>query len=368
VNQQMVSIKYQKIGELFCGPGGIGLGASLAKLEVGNANYKFDTQWATDIDLDSCNTYKQNLISESDSERIICSDIKNIDFNDLDSINGLTFGFPCNDFSMLGQRAGGGGGITGEYGPLYTYGVKALQHFKPDWFMAENVSSLTSSDEGKAFEKILSELNLSGYNLTTHLYRFEKYGIPQKRHRIIIVGIRNDINKSFRVPAPISNVYVSSKEALENPPISINAANNEITQQSKTVVERLKHIKPGENAFTAEIPEKLKLNIKGAKISQIYKRLDPNLPSYTVTGSGGGGSHVYHWEENRSLTNRERARLQSFPDDYVFSGSKESVRKQIGMAVPPMGVKIILESLLKTLHGIQYPYVDSNLPVQYKLI
>ena len=72
--------------------------------------------------------------------------------------------------------------------------------------------------------------------------------------------------------------------------------NNELTKQSKQVVERLKHIKPGQNAFTADLPEELQLKVKGAKISQIYKRLDPSKPSYTVTGSGGGGTHIYHWQ------------------------------------------------------------------------
>ena len=96
------------------------------------------------------------------------------------------------------------------------------------------------------------------------------------------------------------------------------------------------------------------------KISQIYKRLDPEKPSYTITGSGGGGTHVYHWSENRALTNRERARLQTFPDDFVFSGSKESVRKQIGMAVPAEGAKIIFESVLNTFAGISYDFVEAS--------
>ena len=97
------------------------------------------------------------------------------------------------------------------------------------------------------------------------------------------------------------------------------------------------------------------------KISQIYKRLDPEKPSYTITGSGGGGTHVYHWSENRALTNRERARLQTFPDDFVFEGSKESVRKQIGMAVPAQGAKIIFEAVLKTFAGIDYSFVEPRL-------
>ena len=131
-----------------------------------------------------------------------------------------------------------------------------------------------------------------------------------------------------------------------------------MTKQSKTVVERLKYIKPGENAFTADLPQHLQLNIRGAKISQIYKRLEPNKPAYTVTGSGGGGTHVYHWLEPRALTNRERARLQTFPDDFIFCGSKESVRKQIGMAVPVSGAKIIFEAVLKSFAGINYQSTD----------
>ena len=140
-----------------------------------------------------------------------------------------------------------------------------------------------------------------------------------------------------------------------------NAKNNELTKQSPTVVERLGYIKPGQNAFTADIPEHLKLNVTGAKISQIYKRLDPDKPAYTVTGSGGGGTHIYHWSEPRALTNRERARLQTFPDDFIFEGTKESVRKQIGMAVPCKGAQIIFEAILKTFAGVDYEYMPANI-------
>ena len=111
------------------------------------------------------------------------------------------------------------------------------------------------------------------------------------------------------------------------------------------------------------LPDRLKLNVRGARLSQIYRRLDSTKPSYTITGSGGGGTHVYHWSENRALTNRERARLQTFPDDFVFCGNKESVRKQIGMAVPCDGAQIILEALLKTFEGKQYKSVKPSVGV-----
>lgn len=164
-------------------------------------------------------------------------------------------------------------------------------------------------------KKILNEFQKAGYKLYPHHYKFEEYGVPQSRHRVIIVGIRNDIDVEFKIPQP-SMIIKTASEALAG--ISANLPDQEITKQSKTVIERLEHIKPGENAFNANLPDRLKLNVKGAKISQIYKRLDPNKPAYTVTGSGGGGTHIYHWSEPRALTNRERARLQTFPDTHVF--------------------------------------------------
>jgi len=96
-------------------------------------------------------------------------------------------------------------------------------------------------------------------------------------------------------------------------------------------------------------------------MSQIYRRLHPDQPSYTITGSGGGGTHGYHYKEHRALTNRERARIQTFPDDFIFIGKKESVRRQIGMAVSPHMSKILFESILKTFAGIDYDSIPANL-------
>lgn len=259
------------------------------------------------------------------------ADVRKFDLTGLSPIDAFAFGFPCNDYSVVGEQKG----MDGVYGPLYSYGVQVLKLYQPQWFLAENVGGLHNTNDGKAFTKILDETRKAGYRLYPNLYKFENYGIPQARHRIIIVGIRNDIDVEFRVPscAPYAGIDNTCRTAIEVPPIPGDVANNDATRQSATVVERLKNIKPGQNAFTADLPEHLRLKVSGAKISQIYKRLDPGKPAYTVTGSGGG-THIYHWSEPRALTNRERARLRTFPDDFVFEGSKESVRKQIGMAVP----------------------------------
>lgn len=345
-----------RLGELFCGPGGLAYGAANARIELNN--YRITHAWANDYDSDTCNTYRHN-ICPNNPDSVICGDVRKIDLENLPPIDALAFGFPCNDFSVVGEQKG----FDGKFGPLYSYGVRVLKSHKPDWFLAENVGGLRSANEGNAFQKILEDMRKAGYRVYPNLYKFEEYGVPQARHRVIIVGIREDLPYEFKIPstAPYAGIDVSCKTAIENPPIPEDAYNNEMTKQSDAVVERLKHIKPGQNAFTADLPEHLQLNVRGARISQIYKRLDPEKPAYTVTGSGGGGTHIYHWSENRALTNRERARLQTFPDHYHFQGSKESVRKQIGMAVPCEGARVIFEAILKTFAGIPYESMPANI-------
>lgn len=349
-----------KLGELFCGPGGIAWGALHA--DIGNNEYKIVHQWANDYDKDTCETYRYNICRDN-PKSVYHKDIREFNLENLPKIDALAFGFPCNDYSVVGEQKG----MDGVFGPLYSYGVKVLNIYNPIWFVAENVGGLRNANDGKSFTKILDELrkagDYGGYTVVPHLYKFEEYGIPQARHRIIIVGIRKDIGVAYHVPSPepYAEIDNTCRKAIEEPPIPKNAFNNELTKQSETVIKRLDHILPGQNAFTADLPDDLKLNVQGAKISQIYKRLDPEKPAYTVTGSGGGGTHIYHWKESRALTNRERARLQTFPDSYKFIGSKESVRKQIGMAVPCKGAKIIFEAILKSFAGIEYPSIEPNI-------
>jgi DNA (cytosine-5)-methyltransferase 1 len=346
------------VGEMYSGPGGIGLALSNTRLQSRGLDLSFEHSWATDYDPDTCRTYRNNLLKGNPKALSICDDIRNIKIRELPVVDGFLYGFPCNDFSQVGESLG----LKGKFGQLYKYGVEYINHANPLFIFAENVSGIGSSSSGGAFELILSELNnagLYGYDLAVHHYKFEDYGVPQARHRYIIVGTRGDLGLCFKVPKPSLQIK-TCKEAIENPQIPSDAHNQELTRQSSAVIERLNCIKPGENVWTADLPQHLKLNVKGARISQIYKRLDPNKPSYTVTGSGGGGTHVYHWSEPRALTNRERARLQTFPDDFVFYGSKESVRAQIGMAVPVDGAKIILYSLLKTFAGKPYESIEPS--------
>ncbi|WP_162510553.1 DNA cytosine methyltransferase [Treponema endosymbiont of Eucomonympha sp.] len=292
-----------KLGELFCGPGGIGYAAVTA--QSADPSYKISHAWANDYDRDTCQTYIKNVSHNLKS--VICQDIRKLRYSKLkkiSDIDALAFGFPCNDFSVVGEHKG----IDGIYGPLYSFGIQALKYFKPKWFLAENVGGLKNSNDGKTFKLILQEMFQAGYSICPHLYKFEEYGVPQARHRIIIVGIRQDQDVIFSVPSTVlyKNNLRTAKDAIENPPIPNDAPNNELTNQSKDVIERLKYIKTGENAFTADIPANLQLNISSVKSSQIYRRLAPDKPAYTVTSSGGG-THVYHWKENRKYDKQSAA-------------------------------------------------------------
>lgn len=355
LNKKVGNLEF-KLGELFSGPGGLALGAISAKAKKGNKTYSIRHGWASDYDTDTGLTYTKNICNGS-SRSFFLSDVTKLNFNKLPKIDAFAYGFPCNDFSIVGEKKG----IKGKFGPLYTYGLKVIDKHKPKFFVAENVGGLSSSNEGKAFKKILSDLAKAGngYNLTVHLYKAEQYGVPQTRHRIIIVGIDKKFEKNFKVPAPTTKDRpISAREALQR--IPKDALNNERTKQSEIVIERLKLINPGQNIWQTDLPKRLQLNVKGARLSQIYRRLHPDKPSYTITGSGGGGTHGYHWKEPRALTNRERARIQTFPDTFEFLGSKESVRKQIGMAVPVELSRIIFEAILKTFAGVEYPSVASS--------
>ena len=358
ITQKEVIFRY---GELFCGAGGLALGAVSSFLSNGDFDYKIKHIWANDYNKDACQTYKLN-IAKDNPHSVICGDVKNIDVAKLGEIDIFAYGFPCNDFSIIGEQKG----FNGNFGPLYQYGIKVLNIYHPKFFVAENVGGILSANKGLALKKIIQDLSLSGngYEVIVHKYRAEDYGVPQTRHRVILVGVDKTINKTFNVPAPTHRgMAVSCKEALESPPILTDAFNNEFKKESLKVKQRLKFIKPGENIWNAELPDDLKLNVKTAKMSQIYKRLHPDKPSYTITASGGGGTHGYHYAEPRALTNRERARIQTFPDDFIFCGGIESVRKQIGMAVPPLLAKIIFTSILKTFAGLDYRSVPSNITI-----
>lgn len=325
-----------KIISLFSGCGG---------LDLGFHQEGYETVWANDFDHWACETFKKNI-----GDVIVEGDIEQIDPYDNESIPDCDIvlgGFPCQDFSMIWKRPG----LDGERGNLYKSFLRVVDAKKPKVFVAENVKGLLTANNKKAIKQIVSDFEsiAPGYSVKIKLYNFADYGVPQLRERLLIVGIRSDIDFDFEHPEPTHSSkddglkpYVTAGEALAN--IPSNAKNMEQQNLSPKTVEKLKLISAGGN-FT-DIPKDHPLYVKGM-ISHVYRRIHPDEPSKTIIAAGGGGTWGYHYPEPRSLTNRERARLQSFPDDFEFVGTMAQVRKQIGNAVPPQGVRELAKTLKK---------------------
>ena len=354
----MNETKVFELGELYCGAGGLAAGVLSAASADGR--FRISHAWASDYHADACETYRRNLCPDR-PDSVICSDVRDLDLAALDRISAFAYGFPCNSFSAVGEHQGL---ADTKFGQLYWYGIEVLRHHRPDWFMAENVGGIRSAGCGGDFRVILQDMADSGYRLYPHLYRSEDYGVPQLRHRVIIVGIRDDLKVAFQVPSPVpyAQLDVSARTALAD--IPQQAANHEVRPVGDRVARRLSLIEPGENIWQAEarLPEDLKIHTR-TKISQIYRKLDPDRPGYTVTACGGGGTAGYHWTD-RELTNRERARLQTFADDFVFTGSYASVRRQIGMAVPCRLAGIIAAAVLNSFAGIDYCGIAPNISLE----
>ena len=390
------------LGELFCGPGGMAIASTLVDPVTAQDGEVFSLSHSWGVDYSHCaiETFKANLGEENGIEM----DAKKFVSEGLTPrrrINALAFGFPCNSFSSVGESEGLN---NAKFGTLYKAGIKVLEAYDPIWFIAENVSGISKIEAGEQFKTILRDLANAGkgYNVVAHLYRFEEYGVPQARHRYVIVGIRQGIARRYRLvfrpPAPTHGPgrlpFVTVRDALANVTNQTEWGGRH-TRQSKTVVRRLMFTPPGENAwkldeivrwtdadlaaYLQQIPwyerdivpigdigairaeiERVRLHCTRARMSHIYRRLEADRPSYTITGSGGGGTHVYHWEEHRALTNEERAALQTFPPTFRFAGTPEQVRRQIGMAVPTKGAKAIFEAILKTFAKIPYDSVEAS--------
>lgn len=347
------SSKKPKLLSLFSGCGGLDLGFVQAGYEL---------VWANDYDHWSCQTYKKNF-----GDHVHEGSIVDVDFSKVPDCDIMTGGFPCQDFSMISKR----GGLETDRGNLYKHFVRAVDEKKPKVFIGENVKGILSANKGKAIEQIVEDFAALGYTVKYRLCKFAAYGTPQLRERVLIVGIRNDIDYEFEFPEYTHDEsnYVSALEALKG--VEKVPFNNEHQNITQGTVEKLKLIPEGKN-FTA-IPKDSPHYVKGM-ISHVYRRLHRDLPSTTIIAGGGGGTWGYHYEEPRPLTNRERARLFGYPDDFIFEGSITEVRRQIGNSVPPIAAKVFAEHLIPVFNYDQKKAVvtseeeNSKIKEEYKLV
>lgn len=339
-----------KIISLFAGCGG---------LDLGFHQQGYETVWSNDIDEWAATTYRKNL-----GNVMVCTDIETVNpyvDKNIPSCDLVLGGFPCQDFSVIWKRPG----LNGERGNLYKSFLRFVDAKKPKAFIAENVRGLLSANNSKAIQQIVSDFESisPGYVVIPKLYNFADYGVPQFRERVLIVGIRIDTNFHFEHPTPThgpkaGKPYFTAGEALKG--VEKIKLNNEKMKAAPKTVEMLKLIPEGGN-FT-DVPINSPLYVKGM-ISHVYRRIHRSEPAKTIIAAGGGGTWGYHYPEPRPLTNRERARLQSFPDNFEFVGSFSEIRRQIGNAVPPQGVAELAKTLMSLFQG---NYIKTDLRSQYK--
>lgn len=336
---------------IFSGCGGLDLGFHMEG---------FQTIWANDFAEWAVASFRENLgdvIHYGDITQINPYTDKSIP--DCDLVLG---GFPCQDFSVIWKQPG----LNGKRGGLYRHFLEFVDAKKPKAFVAENVKGLLTANKHKAIETIIHDFeNIApGYIVKPHLYNFAEYGVPQFRERVLIVGIRVDTGFDFKHPKPTHGPngtlpYVTAGQALQGA-LEVPYNNEPINCKEKTR-QMLELIPEGGN-FT-DIPKDSPLYVKGM-ISHVYRRIHRDEPAKTIIAAGGGGTWGYHYPEPRPLTNRERARLQSFPDNFKFMGNITEVRRQIGNAVPPVGVRAVAKRLLPLFTG-EYTPIDLNEEYEY---
>lgn len=344
-----------KILSTFTGAGGLDIGfhGGFEFLEKKYPRLSFTTEVALDIDQDACNSLASNPHYFGTS-KIICGDILKYDLEALPQKNFdvLLGGFPCVTFSIVGKQVGIKDDLNGQ---LYESFASYVEHFRPKVFLAENVKGILSANQGKAIQIIRSRFEKTGYRLKIFLVNFAKFGVPQRRERVLFVGTRDDIPTEFIAPEITHTRFVTCHEAFAN--IDPLCENHVLMKQNLRTKQMLESIPEGGNY--KDLPDHLA--VKGL-MSNIYRRLKRDEPAYTVIASGGGGTWSYHYEEPRALTNRERARLQGFPDDFKFKGSNTEIRRQIGNAVPPIGIYPFADRVQAVLDGVEIEHNPNCLP------
>lgn len=326
--------------ELFAGAGGLALGLEKAG---------FNELALIEIDKDACETLRINRprwnVIENDITKIVENDLLqmfNLKKYELDLLSG---GYPCQSFSYAGHRLG----LEDIRGTMFYYYAKFLEQLQPKMFLAENVKGLLTHDNGKTLKTMVDVFEKIGYQVTYKVLNAWNYGVAQKRERIVIIGIRNDLKNliSFKFPTPLEYKPVL-KDVLYNVPASEGLRYSEYKKQVMSLVP--------EGGCWIDLPEEIaKEYMKscyymGGGRRGIARRLSMDEPSLTLTCSPVmKQTERCHPLETRPLTIREYARIQSFPDEWLFSGKLTSIYKQIGNAVPVELAYHIGKSIMKAL-------------------
>lgn len=332
--------KYRVVS-LFCGCGGMDLGfiggfsAFRGKQKKHFEGNPFEIIWANDNYSEAVTTYRDNI-----GEHVVLDDITNLPISEIPNCDIVTGGFPCQDFSVSGKLAG----LTSKRGRLYEYMVKVVEAKKPLAFVAENVKNILNNriyDHERnqpAIDTIIENFEGVGYKTHVRNLYAPHYGVPQKRDRVFIVGIRNDIHNIFKFPASHHKI-MTAKDAIDD----LWGKEDDPSIPNHNQISLAKFKPPSKNG------------------NQGNYKLKPDQPSYVIRAEHHMNIQAHYRTYNESqpndrsswrrLTVREAARLQTFPDSFRFFGFKTHTYRQIGNAVPPILGWYIARALFLALNA-----------------
>ncbi|NLC92840.1 MAG: DNA cytosine methyltransferase [Treponema sp.] len=337
--------------DLFCGCGGLSLGFEKAGINI---------LLGIDAWQDAITTFNYN----HKNSQGLCADLSTLNPKDVESnlnnksVDIIIGGPPCQGFSVAGKRI-----IDDERNKLYKNFVRFLDYFKPKAFVMENVPNILSIGDGIVRDAIVKDFSDLGYKVVYKVLTASDYGTPQNRRRAIFVGLKNGADFSFPEKS-VSNLTTSFEALSDLPensltdgsdyPIAPNCDyqklmrkdsskvyNHEITEHNEKTKKIIALVPDGGNY--KNLPSELQ---QTRKVHIAWTRLNSQKPSFTIDT---GHRHHFHYKWNRIPTVRESARIQSFPDDFIFLGSKTSQYKQVGNAVPPLMAEAIAKKIKETL-------------------
>jgi len=334
--------KKRKCIELFAGAGGLALGLEKAGFEeVGLVEFDHIACETLRTNRPSWNVLEEDVVEVSKRDLLKEFNLKE---GELDLISG---GYPCQSFSYAGKKLG----LEDVRGTMFYYYAEFIKQLRPKMFLAENVKGLTTHDGGKTIQTMVDVFEELGYYVQWKVLNAWDYGVAEKRQRVVIIGIRNDLKEKVKFDYPIPHEYKPIlKDVLKDVPESVGAKYPE----SKRKVFDL--VPPG--GYWRDLPDDIAKDYMktcyymGGGRTGIARRLSWDEPSLTLTCSPMmKQTDRCHPDESRPFTTREYARIQSFPDEWEFAGKMNDIYKQIGNAVPVNLAKCVGESIMSSLNG-----------------
>lgn len=326
--------------ELFAGAGGLALGLEQAGLKCVALN---------EIDKFACQTLRKNR----PNWKVLEGDIKNYDFSKYhNQIDVVTGGFPCQAFSYAGKKLG----LNDARGTLFYEFARAVKEVNPPICFGENVRGLLSHEKGKTLEGMISILDEIGYNVVpVEVLKAINYKVPQKRERLILVGVRKDISIKYEYPEPYNKIY-NLKDALKKGELfDCNVPKSGGAKYPKSKIDVLDLVP--QKGYWRDLPLEIQKSYMGGSFflgggkTGMARRIGWDEPCLTLTCSPAQKqTERCHPDETRPFTVREYARIQTFPDNWEFAGSLAQQYKQIGNAVPVNLGKEVGFSIVKFLN------------------